>query len=63
MLAVWTAELAAARREQRLVTLTLHPEIIGMAHRIEGLRRLLGALAAEGAALIAHGEAIASHRP
>jgi peptidoglycan-N-acetylglucosamine deacetylase len=62
MLAVWTAELAAARREQRHVTLTLHPEIIGMGHRIEGLRRLLGALAADGAALLAHGEAIASHR-
>lgn len=58
MLAVWTAELAAARREDRHVTLTMHPEIIGLAHRVDGLRRLLDGLAATGTALIAHGRLV-----
>jgi peptidoglycan/xylan/chitin deacetylase (PgdA/CDA1 family) len=55
MLAVWASELDVARREARHVTLTLHPEITGMAHRVELLRRLLARLAGEGA-LVAHGE-------
>jgi peptidoglycan/xylan/chitin deacetylase (PgdA/CDA1 family) len=58
MLAVWTAELAAARREERHVTLTMHPEIIGLAHRIDGLRRLLDGLAGTGTALIPHGRVV-----
>jgi peptidoglycan-N-acetylglucosamine deacetylase len=59
MFAVWAAELRCARREERHVTLTLHPEIIGMGHRIDGLRRLLAGLAADGFASESHGTAIA----
>ena len=59
MLAVWSAELAAARREDRHVTLTMHPEIIGMAHRVDGLRRLLDRLAGSGPALMPHGRLVA----
>jgi peptidoglycan/xylan/chitin deacetylase (PgdA/CDA1 family) len=59
MLAVWTAELDCARREARHLTLTLHPEISGMGHRVDGLRRLLSRLAADGVASQAHGAAIA----
>lgn len=59
MFAVWVAELACARREERPVTLTLHPEITGMGHRIDGLRRLLVGLAADGFASESHGATIA----
>jgi peptidoglycan/xylan/chitin deacetylase (PgdA/CDA1 family) len=59
MLAVWTAELAAARREDRHVSLTIHSEIMGVAHRVDGLRRLLDALAGRGTALISHGRLVA----
>jgi hypothetical protein len=59
MFTVWAAELACARREERHVTLTAHPEIIGMAHRIDGLRRLLEGLAADGFASETHGAAVA----
>jgi peptidoglycan-N-acetylglucosamine deacetylase len=61
MLAVWAAELDCARREARHLTLTVHPEIIGMGHRIDGLRRLLAGLAAEGVASETHGAAVAAH--
>jgi peptidoglycan/xylan/chitin deacetylase (PgdA/CDA1 family) len=43
LLAVWLAELSAAAREERHVTVTCHPEILGRAHRIDVLRRLLAA--------------------
>src|SRR5688500_15821501 len=59
MLAVWTAELAAARRESRHLTFTMHPEIIGMAHRVDGLRRLLDELAGTGVTLLPHGRLVA----
>lgn len=59
MLAVWRAEIAEARGEDRHVTLTLHPEVIGMAHRAAGLRRLLHELASEGTAFPAHGALVA----
>lgn len=55
MLAVWAAELACARREERPVTLTLHSEISGLGHRIDAIRRLLGELVDGGTAFASHG--------
>jgi peptidoglycan-N-acetylglucosamine deacetylase len=55
---VWLAELEAARREDRHVTFTCHPEIIGRAHRIDVLRRLLEAAALHGMACVSHGELV-----
>ena len=59
MLAVWTAELAAARREARHLSLTVHSEVVGLAHRVDGLRRLLSDLADAGTPLISHGRLVA----
>ena len=55
MLAVWAAELACARREERPVTLTLHSEISGLGHRIDAIRRLLGELVDGGTDFASHG--------
>jgi len=41
LLAVWLAELEIAARESRLITITLHPEILGRPHRVDVLRRTL----------------------
>jgi peptidoglycan/xylan/chitin deacetylase (PgdA/CDA1 family) len=57
LLATWLAELCAARREQRLTTITCHPEILGRAHRIDVLRRLLDAAAGQEIACVTHGDA------
>jgi peptidoglycan-N-acetylglucosamine deacetylase len=43
LLSTWLAELDAAAREDRHTTLTCHPEILGRAHRIDVLRRVLDA--------------------
>jgi peptidoglycan/xylan/chitin deacetylase (PgdA/CDA1 family) len=43
LLATWLDELALARREQRHLTITCHPEILGRGHRVDVLRRLLDA--------------------
>lgn len=56
LLAVWLAELAAAIDEDRHLTVTLHPEILGRAHRIDVLRRLLDAARTTGVELVTHGE-------
>lgn len=53
LVAVWLAELDAATRENRHLTVTLHPEILGRPHRVDILRRLLDH--AEGA-FATHGE-------
>jgi peptidoglycan-N-acetylglucosamine deacetylase len=55
MLAVWEAELACARRDRRHVTLTLHPEITGMGHRVDAVRRVLAGLSTSGLASVHHG--------
>ena len=57
MMAVWSAELAAARREERAVTVTIHPEVSGMAHRIDAVRRVHCELAAP---TIPHGVVVGS---
>ncbi len=62
MLAVWRAELDCARREERHLTLTLHPEISGMGHRVDPLRRLLGELADGGPGMVSHGAFVADAR-
>lgn len=41
VLDIWLAEFEAARRERRLMTLTMHPEVIGRGYRIGVLREFL----------------------
>ena len=54
MLAVWAAEIACARREERHLTVTLHSEVSGLGHRTDAIRRLLGDLADDGTVLASH---------
>jgi peptidoglycan-N-acetylglucosamine deacetylase len=56
LLAVWIAELWAARREERHTTVTCHPEILGRAHRVDVLRRLLDAAAGQEIECVVHGD-------
>ena len=56
LLAVWLAELGAARLEGRLTTVTCHPEILGRAHRVDVLRRLLDAAAGQSIPCLRHGD-------
>jgi peptidoglycan/xylan/chitin deacetylase (PgdA/CDA1 family) len=58
---VWCGELAAAVREGRPVTLTLHPEILGRAHRLDVLRRVLDAADALGCAVEPLGRIASAH--
>ena len=51
LLAVWRRELALAAAEQRHVSLTLHPEILGRPHRLDVLAALL-----DGIETVTHGE-------
>jgi peptidoglycan/xylan/chitin deacetylase (PgdA/CDA1 family) len=60
LLTVWLAELAAAHAEDRHVTVTCHPEILGRAHRVDVLRRLLDAAVADDVAVVTHGEVAAA---
>lgn len=62
LLAVWLTELAAAIDEDRHLTVTLHPEILGRAHRADVLRRLLDAARAAEVELVTHGEVAAALR-
>ena len=52
----WSDELEAAGREDRPVTLTFHPEVIGRGYRALALERLLADLAAAGTEVLTHGE-------
>ncbi|WP_053226459.1 polysaccharide deacetylase family protein [Solirubrobacter soli] len=56
LLAVWLDELALAVREDRHLTITCHPEILGRGARVDVLRRLLDAAASRGLRSIPHGE-------
>jgi peptidoglycan/xylan/chitin deacetylase (PgdA/CDA1 family) len=60
LLAVWEAELAHAEAEQRHVTFTLHPEILGRPHRICVLQRLVELIRVRGARHVTHAEAAAA---
>jgi peptidoglycan/xylan/chitin deacetylase (PgdA/CDA1 family) len=42
--ATWLAEFEAATADRRLVTYTMHPEVVGRGYRLAGLRRLLEAM-------------------
>jgi peptidoglycan/xylan/chitin deacetylase (PgdA/CDA1 family) len=57
--AVWLAELGAACSEDRHMTVTCHPEILGRAHRVDVLRRLLDAAVRDEVAIVTHGEVAA----
>jgi len=56
LLSTWRAELQAARGEARHTTLTCHPEILGRAHRIDVLRRVLDAAASLAIPCLRHGD-------
>ncbi len=55
-LRVWVRELELAASEQRLLTLTLHPDILGRPHRVDILRRVLERAASLGVPTRTHGE-------
>lgn len=57
LLATWLAELCAARREARHTTLTCHPEILGRAHRVDALRRVLDAATGQTIPCVTHADA------
>jgi peptidoglycan/xylan/chitin deacetylase (PgdA/CDA1 family) len=59
-LEAWTDELAGAARDDRPVTLTFHPEVIGRGYRALALGRLLEHLAKTGATVVTQGELAAS---
>src|SRR5215469_7472385 len=48
LLESWHAEFRAARDEGRLVTYTMHPEVIGRAYRLAQLERLIERIAETG---------------
>jgi peptidoglycan-N-acetylglucosamine deacetylase len=54
LLAVWRRELELATDGDRLVTVTLHPDILGRPHRVDVLSRLLEHAATLGAAVVPH---------
>ena len=56
LLTTWQAELEAALREGRHTTITCHPEILGRAHRIDVLRRLLDSVVARAIPCLRHGD-------
>jgi peptidoglycan-N-acetylglucosamine deacetylase len=44
----WLAEFDSALAERRLVTYTMHPEVVGRGHRLLALERLVGEMRARG---------------
>jgi hypothetical protein len=60
VLNIWRREFDLALEERRVVTLTMHPEIIGRGYRIGLLREFIAYAQASGAAWFAtHGEVAA----
>jgi peptidoglycan/xylan/chitin deacetylase (PgdA/CDA1 family) len=59
-LQAWTDELASAARDDRPVTLTFHPEVIGRGYRAVALDRLLAHMAGSGATVMTLGELAAT---
>ena len=55
LLEVWLDELRQAANEDRAITYTLHPDILGRPHRLDVLRRLLEAVGQTGVAALPHG--------
>ena len=60
LLAVWLEELRIACAEERHVTYTLHPDILGRPGRVDVLRRLVDAAGRLDGPLVAHGAVAAS---
>lgn len=54
LLDVWLTELRCATDEQRGITYTLHPDILGRPHRLDVLRSLLDAVRVAGAPVLPH---------
>jgi peptidoglycan/xylan/chitin deacetylase (PgdA/CDA1 family) len=52
---VWRRELELAADEQRAITLTLHPEILGRPHRADILHRVLDLASGRSLDLVTHG--------
>lgn len=53
----WLAEFESARAERRLVTYTMHPEVVGRGYRLLALERLIGAMSDRGRVWFAtHGQ-------
>jgi peptidoglycan-N-acetylglucosamine deacetylase len=61
LLESWQGEYFAARAEQRLVTYTMHPEVIGRAYRLTQLERLIELIAQPGDTWFAPLAEIARH--
>jgi peptidoglycan-N-acetylglucosamine deacetylase len=55
---IWLTELHTANTEERLITYTLHPDILGRPHRINTLHQLLHAIA--DTPTTTHGAAVAT---
>ena len=55
----WLAEIGQAVEEGRIVTLTMHPEIIGRAHRLVALAGLLDDARALGVRFARHADVAA----
>lgn len=51
---VWEDELRSAVREQRLLTITMHPEVTGRPHRLATLELIIETAANEGVPLVSH---------
>jgi peptidoglycan/xylan/chitin deacetylase (PgdA/CDA1 family) len=62
LLTVWRSELAHARTEDRHLTYTLHPEILGRPHRLDVLTRLLDDLQTTNTPTLTHTQAAAACR-
>ena len=58
-LGVWLDEFEEAAQEQRHVTYTLHPEVIGRGSRLRMLRRFLTELRERGADFRTHAQLVA----
>jgi peptidoglycan-N-acetylglucosamine deacetylase len=62
LLRCWLAELACALAEERHITYTLHPEILGRPYRLPVLQRLLEAVRESGTRHLTHAEAAEAAR-
>jgi peptidoglycan-N-acetylglucosamine deacetylase len=61
LLEIWTTEFEHALAEQRHVTYTMHPEVIGRGHRIRMLERLIHRMRDSGRVWFATHGAVAAH--
>jgi peptidoglycan/xylan/chitin deacetylase (PgdA/CDA1 family) len=60
---VWRRELELAAQEDRAITLTLHPEILGRPHRLDVLRHALDLIRELGLRPVTHAELAAAVTP